>query len=83
MIARLFHGWERRLASITTDRIVRPFDWGLDWVDMPADAAAATPPADGERLRAWAREAMRDSDRFYHVEPADTYEFDGHHLRYE
>jgi len=30
MIARLFHLWERRLASLDTDRVVRPFDWGLD-----------------------------------------------------
>ena len=27
-----FHAWERRLASVTTDRVVRPFDWGLEWI---------------------------------------------------
>ena len=34
MIARLFHAWERRLASVTTDRVVRPlglFFWGRTW----------------------------------------------------
>ena len=33
VIARAFHGWERRLASAATDRVVRPFEWGLDWLD--------------------------------------------------
>lgn len=32
MLKPLFHAWERRLASVTTDRVVRPFDWGLDWI---------------------------------------------------
>ena len=32
MLQALFHAWERRLASVTTDRVVRPFDWGLDWI---------------------------------------------------
>ena len=36
MIARAFHGWERRLASSSTDRVVRPFEWGLDWIPQIA-----------------------------------------------
>jgi hypothetical protein len=32
MLQTLFHAWERRLASVTTDRVVRPFEWGLDWI---------------------------------------------------
>ncbi len=32
MIARFFHQWERRLVAATTDRVVRPFEWGLDWI---------------------------------------------------
>ena len=32
MLQALFHAWERRLASVTKDRVVRPFDWGLDWI---------------------------------------------------
>jgi hypothetical protein len=41
-----FHAWERRLADVTKDRVVRPFEWGLDWIPenghshgaLPADA---------------------------------------------
>lgn len=78
MIARLFHDWERRLASVTTDRVVRPFEWGLDWLDL-----ASHPGEPGAAMRAWAEEAARDSDRFYHVTPAAEYAFDGHRLIFD
>ena len=77
MIERFFHGWERRLASVATDRVVRPFEWGLDWAGLPPGVAEA------EGLRLWADEATRDSERFYHVGPAGAYDFDGHHVRFE
>ncbi|MEX2270575.1 MAG: hypothetical protein WD690_03850 [Vicinamibacterales bacterium] len=83
MLERFFHGWERRLASVTTDRVVRPFEWGLDWAGLPAAAAGTNGGAvDGEALRAWAREATLESERFYHVDPAGAFDFDGHHLRF-
>ena len=50
MLQWLFHAWERRLASATTDRVVRPFDWGLDWIPSNGhrpDAAAFPPEALG------------------------------------
>ena len=37
MIERFFHAWERRLAAATTNRVVRPFEWGVDWLDDPGD----------------------------------------------
>lgn len=83
MIQRFFHGWERRLASITTDRVVRPFEWGLDWAGLPAEAAAAAAGAgEIDALRAWAEQATRDSERFYHVEPPGAFDVDGHRLRF-
>ena len=50
LIKSAFHAWERRLASVTTDRVVRPFDWGLDWI--PANG----PPS----LASISRELRRD-----------------------
>src|SRR3954464_5539525 len=32
MLQAFFHAWERRLSDITKDRVVRPFEWGLDWI---------------------------------------------------
>ena len=77
MIARLFHAWERRLVAVTTDRVVRPFDWGLDWLP---DAARTESPA--EALRAWAAAATAESERFYAAPPAEGFHFDGHRLEY-
>ena len=51
VLSGVFHAWERRLASVSTDRIVRPFEWGLEWVDgrgrsgdRPAAASRARGP---------------------------------------
>lgn len=83
MIQRFFHGWERRLASITTDRVVRPFEWGLDWAGLPSAAAEASSATGGaDALRAWSEDATRESERFYHVDPPGAVDFDGHHLRF-
>ena len=71
MIAPLFHAWERRLAAVDTNRIVRPFEWGLEWLGLPP---SATPLDD---IKAWARDVMSDSDAFYHVTPASDYALDG------
>lgn len=34
MITAYFHRWERALANVSSaQRVVRDFDWGLDWID--------------------------------------------------
>ena len=34
------HDWENRLCSRATNRVVRPFEWGLEWTrDWPVRAA--------------------------------------------
>ena len=30
--AQWMYAWEDRLCSVSTNRVVRPFDWGLDWL---------------------------------------------------
>jgi len=36
LYARWMYDWEDRLCSRATDRMVRPFDWGLEWTrDWP------------------------------------------------
>ncbi|MGH9257424.1 MAG: alpha/beta hydrolase family protein [Vicinamibacterales bacterium] len=69
MISSLFHAWERRLVSLTTDRVVRPFEWGLDWI--PSNGSLS--PAD--RLRHWVDEVMRDTAAFFDAPPAGDYLF--------
>ena len=78
MIARAFHRWERRLASAATNRVARPFDWGLDWLaDQPL------PPGDpASAIAAWGEATVADSAPFYAVTPADDYSLDGDTLTF-
>jgi hypothetical protein len=69
MLQAIFHAWERHLASVTKDRVVRPFDWGLDW--MIGDTAVVSPPA--SRIGEWVRRVMADTDAFYTPPPTDAY----------
>lgn len=73
MIARAFHNWERRLASASTDRVARPFEWGTEWLDdqpLPDGAPRAA-------LQEWGERTVAASDAFYDVGPAADYALDG------
>jgi len=74
MLQTFFHAWERRLASVTTDRVVHPFDWGLDWIPQNGhrpDAAAADIVGD------WVAQVMADSDAFFTPPPTSDYALRG------
>ncbi len=69
MIARAFHRWERRLASVSSDRVQRPFEWGVEWL-------SDQPLVDGDprdALQAWGEATIARSDAFYAVAPATDY----------
>ena len=70
MLQAFFHAWERRLASVTTDRVVRPFEWGLDWLP-PGTASPASSPADS--VGQWVSTVMADTDAFYTPPPISEY----------
>jgi len=73
MINRFFRRWEERLADVNTSRrVVRPFEWGLDWI--PANGT----PRDGAPdlvLRAWVDHVMADTDAFFTPPPTNDYAF--------
>ena len=71
MLERLFHSWEHRLASSTTNRLVRGFDWGLDW--LPKEAAVAGTP--GAVVERWVDDVMRDTRAFFEAPPVCEYAF--------
>jgi len=76
--------WERKLATRDTNRVVRPFEWGTEWLaeigfpDCPAhangDAAAC--------LARFATEGVAQSDRFYSYAPAGDYRLQAGHLTF-
>jgi len=71
MLAHFFHSWERRLAAVTKDRVVRPFEWGTDWI-TPNGHNGLPPDAHVER---WVEDVMRDTDAFFHAPPTSDYHF--------
>jgi hypothetical protein len=70
MLQRLFHAWERHLADVSKDRVVRPFEWGLDWIPrngLPPERSAE------DRLTNWVAHVMADTDSFFTPAPTDAY----------
>ncbi|MEJ7606465.1 MAG: hypothetical protein WKF37_09385 [Bryobacteraceae bacterium] len=63
--------WETKLATRDTNRLVRPFEWGFDWLPSepldPADPAAA--------MSAYAARAIAASDDFFRHTTPSTFDF--------
>jgi hypothetical protein len=78
VIARSFHAWERRLASVDQNRVVRPFAWGLDWLEL--DAASADPAS---AVAAYAAGVMADTGAFYRAPRVGAVEARGDRLWFE
>jgi hypothetical protein len=84
LYARWMDRWERKLATRDTNRVVRPFEWGTDWlrsVGFPhcpdgvnGNAAAV--------VGQFVADALADSDRFYSYEPARDYRLENGRLTF-
>ncbi len=72
------HAWEHKLATKSTDRVVRPFDWGLEWTDnWPFDSAETDPEA---RILDLNRLALAHSQEFFdYCPPRDFHLHDSLH----
>jgi hypothetical protein len=80
--ARWMDRWERHLASRDTDRVVRPFEWGTEWLErleFPRCRHAGEGPA---KLPVFVREALRDSDRFFAYETPRDYKLERNRLTF-
>ena len=71
MLQRFFHTWERRLASVTTDRVVRPFEWGLEWIPQNGHPPETSPAV---ILQDWVSHVMADTDAFFTPPQTSDYE---------
>src|SRR6266850_175924 len=76
MLSRFFHRWEQRLASATRDRVVRPFDWGNEWVDLAGPEGPALHEPEGPALHNWIDGIMGDTSAFFATPPTTDYDFD-------
>ena len=71
MLARFFHAWERRLAFATKDRVVRPFEWGTEWIN---GTAAGEGPADAA-VEQWVEQVMENTSEFFALPPTSDFAF--------
>jgi dienelactone hydrolase len=80
LYARWMFAWETALTTRDTNRIVRPVEWGFDWLEdfarprglMPDASVERDPAAAEDALLAINRAALADRDSFYrYTRPAD------------
>ena len=76
--------WENLLCSVSTDRVVRPFDWGLEWTthwpvarDYPRNGHT---PA--EYLKTISHQITESSDEFFAYQPPHDFSLTGNLLRF-
>ena len=77
LYARWMENWEHRLATRDTNRVVREFDWGPEWLGI-ANANGDTP----ERVCAAAEQALAHSDEFFAYEPRRNHRLIDDHLTF-
>lgn len=76
--------WEHKLATRDTNRVVRPFEWGADWLNRigfpsyPADPNGNSAAA----VDRFAAQAVAHSDRFYSYDVPTDFELRGDHLTF-
>jgi hypothetical protein len=75
MLQAIFHAWERQLASVTKDRVVRPFEWGLDWIPPNGHEDRGGTAAPADILAEWVSSVMADTDAFFTPSPTTDYTF--------
>ena len=71
MLSLFFHTWERHLARVSKDRVVRPFEWGLDWI--PPNGRTAAPGDELEVVREYVRSVLTDTDGWFTPDPTEAY----------
>jgi hypothetical protein len=82
--ARWMDNWERKLATRDTNRVVRPFEWGTDWLnrcDFPACPADANGNS-AECVSRFVTDALRDSDRFFAHAPVTDFRLQNSELTF-
>ena len=80
LYTRWMFAWETALTTRDTNRLVRPVEWGFDWLEdfarprglMPDPAVKHDPQAAEDALLAISRAILADREAFYgYVRPAD------------
>ena len=75
--ARWIRNWETRLARRDAERVVRPFEWGWEWLGLDGAGGAS-----GTRMREWNRAVLSDTDVFFAYRRPEDYRFQDGHLTF-
>ncbi len=85
LYSRWINDWENRLCFRSTDRVVRPFEWGMDWAERWPVAERL--PYGGETPERWLKElnrlAIEHSDEFFGYEKPERFRLEGGFVRYQ
>jgi len=76
LFSRWISRWEHHLATRDSNRIVRPFDWGEDWLASDRNGDTRRHIAD------YVAQAIAQSDLFYAYNRPQDYHFDGRLLKF-
>jgi dienelactone hydrolase len=84
LYARWMYDWDARLNSVSTNRVVRPFEWGLEWTrQWPA---AIRLPQNGHDphgyLKLLNQAGLADSDEFFGYRTPSDFVLEGNRLRF-
>jgi Uncharacterized conserved protein (DUF2048). len=82
LYAKWMYDWEYALTTRDTNRIVRPLEWGFDWLADFSPLAAEAPPdaADGlDRMIAVNREIVARADEFFGYETPSDFRLEMRH----
>jgi hypothetical protein len=84
LYARWMSQWEERLCFAATNRVVRPFDWGLEWASHWPTAARE--PQAGRSPQQWlshlSRLAIQNSQDFFAYDTPRDFHLSGNLLRF-
>src|SRR5437763_10290657 len=85
MLKRVIHNWEYKLARRDNNRIVRPFEWGLEFLGDNSFSYASL-SANGKAARDvifdFNEYAISRSEEFFFAPPVNEFQFDGEWLRF-
>lgn len=79
---RWIERWENQLCFRSTDRVVRPFDWGVDWAASWPVQPYRNGHSDEEYIRSLNEAAIQSSDDFFGYETPTDFSLEDNLLRF-
>jgi len=80
LYAKWMYAWETALTTRDTNRIVRPLEWGFDWLEDFSPLAADSTNGDGfERMTAVNADIVRRADEFFSYRTPEDFRLERRH----